>query len=193
MPVAEPITRRWTRQEYYRMAADGYFEGQRVELIGGEIVVMSPQNFRHGSGLERIARVVERAFGPKYWVRTQQPLNLSLDSSPEPDVYVVTGSPDDYSDHPRRAALVIEVSDTTLAFDRGRKASLYARGRVADYWIVNLLDHQLEVYRAPVSDKTQQLGFRYGSRTILNAGNTISPLAKPKVEIQVRKLLPPEE
>src|SRR5258708_5577650 len=110
MPVAEPITRRWTREEYYRMADDGYFNGQRVELIGGEIVVMSPQNPRHFSEIKRVETQLEFVFDHGYWIRTQGPLSFGLTSDPEPDLAVVRGTVDDYSDtHPTTALLVVEI------------------------------------------------------------------------------------
>ena len=86
--------------------------------------------------------------------------------------------------------MVVEVSEATLGFDRVPKASLYASANVADYWIVNLVQRQLEVYRDPVADSTQLFGFRYNSRTILDPPDTVSPLAAPQASITVADLLP---
>ena len=190
-PPGVPICRRWTREEYHHMAELGLFEGQRVELIGGEIFVMSPQNFRHGRGGERIARILERAFGEKFWVRTQQPLYLGLDSDPEPDVYVVDGDSEDFTDHPTSAVLVVEVSDSTLETDVSRKASLYACAGIKDYWVVNLRRDQLEVRRKPVADAAQPFGFRYLEETFFSLEDHVSPLAKRDAKISVKRLLPP--
>jgi Uma2 family endonuclease len=82
------------------------------------------------------------------------------------------------------------VSETTLAYDRGRKASLYAASGIADYWIVNLVQRQLEIYRNPIADASQPFGFRYDQRTILNPNDHASPLAAPPARILVADLLP---
>ena len=92
--------------------------------------------------------------------------------------------------HPTSALLVVEVADTTLDYDRGRKASLYASAGIADYWIVNLRDKHLEVCRRPVRDRLQPFGFRYDQITVLKSGRKIAPLAKSKSLMPVGKLLP---
>jgi Uma2 family endonuclease len=104
-------------------------------------------------------------------------------------VYVVVGQRDDYRDHPTTAVLVVEVSDSTLDYDRGQKASLYARAGIADYWIVNLVDRRLEVRRTPIADTTQALGHGYASVTELVPPATISLLAAPHVSFAVADLL----
>src|SRR5688572_10990632 len=85
MPVSEPVTRRWTKPEYYQMAKLGWFRGQRVELIEGQVVVMTPQKPRHYAVLDGIAEKLRRSFGQDYWVRTQAPLDLGEIMEPEPD------------------------------------------------------------------------------------------------------------
>jgi Uma2 family endonuclease len=190
MPVVEPQARRWTREEFYRMADLGFFHGQRAELIEGEIVVMSPQKWLHACTVDRVAEVLRPGFGSGAWVRTQLPLNLGLSSDPEPDVSVVPGERDDYTDHPTTALLVVEVSDTTLEYDRGRKASLYARAGIEDYWIVNLVDLQLEVYRQPRVDPSQDHGYGYGSVTVIGLTGTVVPLAGAHGGVPVGRLLP---
>jgi Uma2 family endonuclease len=86
--------------------------------------------------------------------------------------------------------LIVEVSETTLRYDRYRKASLYARVGIQDYWIVNLVHQQLEVRRRPVPDNSQRYGFAYGDRTILKPNEHVSPLAMPQAKILVADLLP---
>src|SRR3954471_22328560 len=110
MLVSEPKTRRWTRAEYYRMAELGLFRGQRVELIGGEIVETPAQRDTHVVSVSLTAKAVGRAFGPGFWVRTQAPLNLDKYDDPEPDEAVVPGSERDYvgSDNRADALLVVE-------------------------------------------------------------------------------------
>jgi Uma2 family endonuclease len=177
--TAEPDKRRWTRQEYAQMADLGWFTGQRVELIDGDIMVLSPQKFGHYAAVDRVAEVLRDVFGPGYWVRSQAPMGFGAFSEPEPDVSVVAGRREDYADHPASAALLVEVSDTTLGYDRNRKASLYATVGVADYWIVNLVDGQLEVYRQPVADNAQTYGHGYAARQVLHRGDAVTPLALP--------------
>lgn len=187
--TADPQTRRWTREEFYRLADNGYFQGQRAELIEGQIMVLSPQKWLHASTVDRGHEVLRRYFGASFWVRAQLPVSLSVFSDPEPDISVVAGQREDYADHPSAAVLLVEVSDTTLAFDQGAKASLYASAGIADYWIINLVDGQLEVYRQPTPDPSQPFGFGYASVQVLQASQTVSPLALAGVAIPVSELL----
>jgi Uma2 family endonuclease len=187
----EPRPRLWTKEEYYRMGELGWFNGQKAELLEGEIVVTSPQGPVHYSSLERVARVLSVLLPAQYAVRRQGPLDLGLHTEPEPDVAVVPAQPDDHaSAHPQNAVLVVEVSDSTLASDRSRKGSLYARAGIADYWIVNLVDGQLEDYRNPRPNPAQRYGHEYADRTILTRADTVSPLCEPSVVIAVADLVP---
>jgi Uma2 family endonuclease len=103
---------------------------------------------------------------------------------------LVAGGPRDYlASHPTRPALVVEVAFTSLALDRGEKASIYARARVTDYWIVNLVDNLLEVYREPQPDPDAPSGWRYASTTTLRRGDAVTPLALPHWSIPVSDLL----
>ena len=112
------------------------------------------------------------------------------ESEPEPDVAVVPGEPEDYrSSHPSRAALVVEVSESSLAFDRNDKGSVYARAGILDYWIVNLVERLLEVYREPVPDAAAPFGARYARGESLDPSRRESPLAAPHASIHVRDLL----
>jgi Uma2 family endonuclease len=110
-------------------------------------------------------------------VRIQLPLALGDDSEPEPDIAVVSGSIRDYRDaHPESALLVIEISDSTLAFDWEVKGSLYARERVAEYWIVNLVESVVEVFREPVMNASARFGWSYAQSEHFTRGNSISML-----------------
>ncbi len=183
--------RRWTKEEYYRLGELGFFRGQRVELIEGELMVQSPQGPLHFIEVDRVFRLLDRVFGAGYWVRAQGPVDLSQPSEPEPDVSVVTGSSADYvRGHPTTAVQIVEVSDGTLRYDRGRKASLYARTGITDYWIVNLVDRQIEVYRDPVPDPAHFYGYRYSSQSVIVPPDGITPLALPAVVIPAADLLP---
>jgi Uma2 family endonuclease len=188
----EPRLIHWTRDDYYRLAEAGVFEGRRVELIKGQIYEMSPQKSKHTLGVTRGDRILSAVFEPLgCYVRAQFPLELGADSDPEPDLAVVTGQPEDYADaHPTTAALIVEVADTSLEMDRGRKASLYASAGIAEYWIVNLVGRQLEVYRDPAPDPDQPYGCGYASVTIHTRGEVVSPLAAPGAAVAVADLLP---
>ena len=191
MAIYERKTRRWSRIEYERLIDLGVFQpGDPIELIGGELMVAEPQGAPHYTSIRKTARVLERAFGAAWDVRTQGPIGLDEESEPEPDVAVVPGEPEDYrSAHPSRAALVVEVSESSLVFDRGHKASVYARAGIPDYWIVNLVDGVLEIYREPAPDAAAPFGARYARREVLDPSRQVSPLAAPDARIHVRDLL----
>lgn len=124
-------------------------------------------------------------------VREEKPVALDDDSEPEPDLAVVSGTHRDYSAaHPARPVLVVEVSESSLAWDRGEKGSLYARAGIGDYWIVNLIDRVLEVYRSPVLDASALHGWRYGSVETFAPPSTVSPESLPGAHIPVAGLLP---
>ena len=128
----------------------GWFTDQRVELLGGEIVEMPSPGNPPCVSTDNMAELLRDVFPKDYfWVRMQMPLDLGLDSEPQPGVAVVKGAKATFIAHPTTALLVVEISDTTLGIDRGRKMSLYARGGIEDYWIVNLVDRCLEVHRRP--------------------------------------------
>jgi len=190
MQVLELKTRRWTRDEYYRMGEMGFFQDQRVELLEGEVIEMSPQLSRHAVAIGLAELALRGVFGLACWVRTQLPLHVGTSSAPEPDLAVVKGAPRDFNEHPATALLVVEVSESTLAYDRTRKASLYARAGIADYWIVNLAERCLEVYREPRADTAQSYGFGYGAFVSRAAGDSVAPLHLPGARIAVADLLP---
>lgn len=169
-------TRRWTRKEYDRLAEAGILDpSERVQLIEGDIVTMTPQNSLHAASIGKTQRVLERLYGSNVWVRVQMPLIIDPDSEPEPDLAVVPGAPTDYvHEHPHTALLVVEVSDTTLTLDRDRKRTIYARAGIPEYWIVNLSDHCLEVYRDPVASPGQPGSYR--SSQTLSPSEHLSPL-----------------
>jgi Uma2 family endonuclease len=189
-PSNEPHERLWTKEEFYRLGELGFFQGQKAELWEGIIMVSSPQGPRHYRCLKRAGRLLDLALGPGFDVRLQGPLDLGLVTDPEPDIAVVPAVPDEYeSAHPQTALLVIEVSDSTLASDRVDKASLYARAGMADFWIINLVDRQVEIFRNPKPDASQPFGFGFADRTICSIADAVVPLAAPHVQIPVADLL----
>jgi len=184
--------RRWTRKEYARLGECGIFDhDEPVELIGGDLIVSEPKGTAHATAVGLVQDALRVAFGPGWTVRAQAPVALDEESEPEPDVAVVPGDPREYRDeHPSQAALLVEVSESSLVLDRWRKGSLYARAGVRDYWIVNLIDYVLEVYREPLHDVSGPFGWRYGTVETLTSDATVSPLAKPETHLRVAELLP---
>ncbi len=176
---------RWTRREYESMVASGVFHPEdRLELIDGEIYDVSPQSSRHATAIRLVEEALREVYGAPFDVRVQLPAALDADSEPEPDVAVVEGGPRDYLDaHPTTALLMVQVADTSLAFDRTTKQVTYARNGISEYWIVNLIDRQVEVHRQPQGD-------RYAEVSTLTPPARISPLSRPGRSIAVRDLLP---
>lgn len=183
---------RWSHDEYLKAFELGWFKNKRTELIEGEIVYMSAMNVSHFQGVVKCSEVLQLIFAKKgFFVSTQCPINVSEYSAPEPDVAVIAGQPEDYRDAlPKTAALVIEISETSLSYDRTEKASLYAQANVPDYWIVNLKDRRLEIRRRPMKDETAIFGYSYGEVQILTERDSAVPLAKPESKIKVADLLP---
>jgi len=191
--MTSPIrTRRWTRREYDRLIEIGVFApGEPVELLGGELIVGEPQGSRHYTTVCLVEEALRAAFGSGWVIRTQGPVALDEESEPEPDVAAARGTARDYSgEHPARPVLVVEVAESSLRLDREHKGSLYARARLGDYWIVNLVEGVLEIYREPVADPTAIYGWRYASRIALGLEASATPLAVPAASIAVRALLP---
>jgi len=183
--------RKWTRVEYDRLVdAEILGPADRVELVGGDMIVKEPQHSAHATAITLAAIALTAAFGPGWTVRPQLPIGLDDESEPEPDIAVVPGNPRSYRDvHPGRAALIVEVAQSRLRFDREHKGSLYARAGIADYWIVNIPDRCLEVYRGPVPDVATPFGWRYGHAITLGLEARIAPLAAP-ASVLVAELLP---
>jgi Uma2 family endonuclease len=192
MASYETRRRRFSRAEYERLIELGVFQaGEPIELIGGELMVAEPQGAAHYTAIRKIAKALEAAFGRGWEVRTQGPIGLDDDSEPEPDVAVVPGSPDDYGRaHPSRPVLTVEVAESSLNIDRRHKGSLYARAGLPDYWVLNLIDRVLEVYREPVEDSTAPFGWRYARGDVLDVSARVAPLAAPASAILVSQLLP---
>lgn len=175
--------RRTTREEYERMVSAGAFVGRRVELVGGIVYEMSPQDNLHAACLRRARRVLEGICPQGYAVDVQMPLSLGLDSEPEPDLAIVRLDPQNYvQGHPTSAALVVEVAHSSLRHDRD-KAEVYALAGIEDFWILNLVHQALEVYREPANGT-------YSKHLVLRRGEQISPLARPDVTLAVDDLLP---
>jgi Uma2 family endonuclease len=181
-------TRKWTVKEYHKLGEMGLFHPEeRVELLSGNIIKMSAKGTAHTSALGRTDRLLQNLFENLAWVRIQDPIALDDNSEPEPDIAVVRIDPFDYATHhptPSEVYLIIEVADSSLAFDREIKAKAYARSGIADYWVLSVNERQLHVFREPLEDG-------YQSELILGEYGSISPLQFPSVNIAIQAMLPP--
>ncbi|MEG4352275.1 Uma2 family endonuclease [Microcoleus sp. LAD1_D3] len=180
--------RKWTVKEYHKLGEMGFFHPEeRVELLSGNIIKMSAKGTAHTSATRRTASVLSDLLGNQAAVYTQDPIALDDNSEPEPDIAVVRIDPFDYATHhptPSEVYLIIEVADTSLAYDREIKAKIYARSGIADYWVLNVGDRQLHVFREPTENG-------YQSEVILGETASISPLEFPAFNIAIQAMLPP--
>ncbi len=182
---ASAARRRFSVEEYARLTSLGLFDGEKLELLFGEIIQKEmPQRPAHRLAISLILPIALDWSGPNHHVLCQLPLQLG-GSVPEPDFALVPGEPRDYSDaHPTTSAtLVVEVSDTTLEADQTTKALLYASAGITDYWIVNLVERTLEVRREPG-------GSGYRSLQTFGEEDLVAPLIAPGQPVRVSDLLP---
>jgi Uma2 family endonuclease len=176
----------FTVDEYYRMAEAGILnEDSRVELIEGEIIQMSPIGIRHASCVSRAIKVFMTTLGDRILLSPQNPVRLSNITEPQPDILLLKPRADFYgSKHPigEDTYLVLEVSDTTLRYDRDRKVPLYAKSGVPEVWIEDLQANLILVYRNPA-------GKHYSTSLTLRRGEQISLAAFPEITFKVDDLL----
>jgi len=181
--------RRFTVDEYLRMANSGVFgPNERVELVEGVVVNVPLGGPEHTSVVSELFMLLTKRIGDRVTLRCQVPVKLGTHSLPEPDIGIFARVAERYRDRypeERDALGLIEVSRSRLEYDRGPKMRVYARSRVPEYWIVDLLGKQLEVHREP-----SDIGF--GARVVLGPGDSISLLALPDVTFAVAELLRPE-
>ncbi len=179
--------RRISVEEYHRMIEAGILdEDEKVQLIDGILVAMTPQGQPHAFVIMRLTRLLGRALSDDFEVLPQLPLTLGDDSEPEPDLAVVRAQ-DAASPlrHPSTALLVVEVAGDSLRFDRRTKLALYARSGIPEYWIVNLQDAVVEVFREP--DVAAGL---YRSTHTARRGETLRAATLPGVSVAVAALFP---
>jgi Uma2 family endonuclease len=185
-----PHPKRWTKREYNNAVESGWFRGTRIHLYRGELIEMPPQGHLHVKSISQGARLLNETFdNRRYSVRIQAPIEVPGESMPEPDLAVCTLQQAKRLPHPAKAELIIEVSDTSLAYDR-LKSFDYAAAGVPDYWIADVNARAVEVLRDRVADASSDTGFRYASSQKLVEGQTIAPLAMPNVSIAVADLMP---
>lgn len=169
------------RVEYDKLVAMGAFEGERIELLEGRLVHMSPIGPPHSSSVDKLLRLFVPLFD-RALVRIQNPIAASEHSEPQPDVALIPLG--NYEvEHPDRAELLIEVADSSLAYDRGPKLRVYADSGVPEYWIVNLVERCIEVYRRPANGRYWQIE-KHDERAV------ISPERYPDLALRVADVLP---
>lgn len=175
--------------DYHRMAADGLFsEDDRVELIEGEIVEMTPIGSWHAGSVRRLDDLFTTSLGRRALVDKEHPVSLGDWSEPEPDLAVLVRRDDYYTSINPTAAdvfLVVEVADSSASYDRGVKAPLYAHQGIREYWLLDLRGQVLEIYRQP-----SPAGYRKIQR--LRRGDSIAMEAFPDVVFSVSDLLGPD-
>jgi len=189
--VVEPTPHRWSGAEYRRVSDLGLFDGKRVELIEGVVIEMPAMGRPHWVACQLAADALRGAFGSGFFVTTNLPAYLDEYSEPEPDVAVLAGDPRAYAgSNPTIPLLIVEISDSSLNFDRTTKARLYADHGVLDYWLIDIRNRTVEVRRNPVADGDRPGGRRYDRVEMLDDTQTLSPLAAPDAVIAIRDLLP---
>jgi len=182
---------RWTVATFHRACSLGLFDGRRAILLRGVILEQGPMNPPHATAILVSNEALRAVFGIGWTVRVQLPLVLSLDTDPVPDFAVVRGGVRDHATtHPTTADLVMEVSDTTLDADITEKAELYATAGIADYWVLDLDNRRLLVFRDPVPLPTGLGATAYRTHFTFGPADSVSPLALPSATVRVADLLP---
>ena len=178
--------RRLTVEDYHRMGELGIIDPEeRVELIEGQIIEKPVKGTPHSAAVKRTEKLLENRLGERVLVRLQDPVRLNNYSEPEPDIAVVIPDPSYYEDHhptPDEVYLIIEVADTMLRNDIEFKARVYAQSGIADYWVLDVNNRQLYVFREP-SDRG------YQSEALLADDATIACLAFPEEAITISQML----
>ena len=172
------------RREYDELVRLGAFENERVELLYGTVVTMSPSDPSHDESITTLDECLKGQLGGRARVRVQSSFAASDDSEPVPDILVVPPQPY-WDDHPSTAYLVVEVARTSLRKDRGIKARLYGSVTVDEYWIVDIEAGLVHVMREPDGDGYWQ------SVRVARRGEVLHPLAFPDVAVAVSRILPP--
>ena len=166
------------------ISAGIFHEDEHLELLSGLIVKMTPQGVPHALIIERLTEFLFRSRGEGDRVRVQLPLTLGDDSEPEPDLAVVTGATSISDEgHPTSAVLVLEAGSESLAYDRTVKGALYARAGIPEYWVVNVAEECVEVYRGPDAEAG-----RYRSTATFGRGERVTSTVLPRFSVPVDEL-----
>jgi Uma2 family endonuclease len=178
----------WTVQDYHQMSELGILDpNERTELIAGQIVLMTAKGTPHVVTLQLLASHLQEQIGGIALIRTQDPIRLDNFSEPEPDLAIVKGTILDYAQqhpNPEDVYLVVEVADSTLKQDCEVKDKLYARSSIPEYWVVDIKNRQVQIFRNPTPTG-------YTSQLILTEVHSVSPLAFPEIVLSIGSILPP--
>ena len=178
--------RRWTVDEYHRMIAASILNSSdRVELLDGHIIEMVPQQPPHASTTSSFGNDFVMLFAGKAWVRQQLPITIAPNSEPEPDIAVVKIDSKRYRDRhptPEDVYLLVEVADSILSCDRDRKVQIYAKANIPEYWIIDVNQRQVLVFR-------QSVGETYQMQQVLGVADAVTPLSFPEITVQLAELL----
>lgn len=182
----EPARRRFSRAEYHRMAEVGILHhDERLELICGDIVKKLTQGRRHRAFIDNLTQILVMRLSGLAIVSVQMPIALSDDTEPEPDVQLLRRRAVPYKEREADASdvfLLIEVAESSLAYDRSTKLKLYAAAGVPEYWVVDCVAESIEVHRAPTLE-----GYRDVVR-VAGADATVEPEAFPGVALALREI-----
>ncbi len=184
--ISEPGPYRFTVEEWHRLGEAGFFtDDHRVELLDGEIILMSPIGNRHALAFAFLNDLLADFKEDRFLIWPGNPVEADNRSEPLPDLTLLSRLHRTSQRHPfsHDAFLIVEISDSSLTYDRTRKLRKYATTGVREYWIVNLKDDVIEVHREPIGD-------HYSRVTTYAPGDTISPLAFPDVSVQVAEIIP---
>jgi Uma2 family endonuclease len=185
---SEPTIKLWTVAEYHRMSELGILDADgRTELIDGQILLMTAKGTPHVVALQLSANSLSEQLKSDALIRTQDPIQLDDFSEPEPDLVVVRGAILDYTEHHPYSEdihLIVEIADSTLKQDCQVKDKLYANAGISEYWVVDLKNRQVNIFRNPISTG-------YANHLILKEPNEFSPLAFPHISIELTSILPP--
>jgi len=185
-----PQPKRWTSDEFHQLGDAGLLREKTLILVSGEILEMPPAGGPHDVALTLLDDMIRKVFSSGFVVRCQMSLVLGKSTDPVPDLAVVQGTARAFVQKPTTAALVVDVSDSSLDFDTGDKACLYASAGITDYWVVDLVNRRLMVFRDPRADAAKAFGFEYATITVRQPGDRMSPLAAAGSQIAVADLLP---
>ena len=178
--------RRFTRAEYHRMAEVGILaDGERVELICGEIIKKLAQGRRHRAFVDNLNQLLVARLADRAIVSIQMPIVLSDDTEPEPDVQILRRRAVPYKEREAEASdalLLIEVAESSLAYDRTTKLKLYAAAGIPEYWVVDCVAESIEVHRTPHAD-----GYRDITR-VAGPAVTVAPQAFPDVALTLTEI-----
>ena len=179
---------KFTVDEYVRLAEVGILGARdRIELLNGELIIMQVIGHRHSQAVTNLIADLGEQTRRRYMVSAQNPVELETYSAPQPDITLVPYSRRKTAlrhPNPSEVLLIIEVANSSLQYDRGDKMRAYAAVGIREFWILNLEDDQLEIFRKPSGDE-------YLERSVVPADGTASPLAFPDVSISLSEIIPP--